>query len=100
MMPTTLSAATSITARKAIASAAVLDSPSRMLGTMTREVMAPKTYAWPIVVRANSALPTVDTAKMRGSSFTACHRTPRPRRMTPRGTVRGVDGTGALLGLR
>ena len=82
-----------MTARKAIASAAGAASPSRMLGTMTREVMAPKTYACAIVVSANSALPTVDTAKIRGSSFTACHSTPRPRRITPRGTVRAADGT-------
>ena len=43
MIPTTFSTATSMIARKLIASEAVTTSPSRMLGTITCSVMAPKT---------------------------------------------------------
>ncbi len=94
MMPTTLSVATSMTARKATARAAGRASPSRIEGSMTRSVTAPKTYAWPIVVSANSALPTAETAKIRGSSRTATPSTPKPRRITPR-----CGGTGTVTAL-
>jgi hypothetical protein len=61
---------------------------------MTRSVMAPKTYAWPMVVKANSVLPTAESAKIRGCSLTACQSTPRPRPMTPFGTGGAPAGTG------
>ena len=59
-MPTTLRTAVTMTARKASPSAAGAACPSRIDGTITRSVIAPKTYACPMVVSANSAEPTTD----------------------------------------